>query len=187
MKTQYIFKTGDVSLQQMKKAKPLINLIFGDFKCTYLCCLWMNFKNSKFLLGSLMPSSFITTGFRVIGPQERKIRQTAYTRKDQFNVNCNSAIFERKFYKIEIPILPKVLEWAQIYSIKCQFAQLKKYKKCVVSLPPYLCHRFLEGILNFNKSSSLIYIYIGLLLVKCPCIWYKLISTKIIRIRDPWF
>ena len=121
MKTQYIFKTGDVSLQQMKKAKPLINLIFGDFKCTYLCCLWMNVKNSKFLLGSLMPSSFITTGFRVIGPQERKIRQTAYTRKDQFN------IFESKFYKIEIPILPKVLEWAQIYPLKCQ---LDYHEKC---------------------------------------------------------
>ena len=87
----------------------------------------MNFKNSKFLLGSLMPSSFITTGFRVIGPQERKIRQTAYTRKDQFNVNCNSAIFERKFYKIEIPILPKVLEWAQIYPLKCQ---LEYHEKC---------------------------------------------------------
>ena len=126
MKTQYIFKTGDVSLQQMKKAKPLINLIFGDFKCTYLCCLSMNFKNSKFLLGSLMPSS-IATGFRVIGPQERKIRQTAYTRKDQFNVNCNSAIFGSKFYKIEIPILPKVLEWAQIYPLKCQ---LDYHEKC---------------------------------------------------------
>ena len=87
----------------------------------------MNFKNSKFLLGSLMPSSFIATGFRVIGPQERKIRQTAYTRKDQFNVNCNSAIFERKFYKIEIPILPKVLEWAQIYPLKCQ---LDYHEKC---------------------------------------------------------
>ena len=91
-----------------------------------------------------MPSSFIATGFRVIGPQERKIRQTAYTRKDQFNVNCNSAIFERKFYKIEIPILPKVLEWAQIYPLKCQ---LDYHEKCCF---PTTLLKFKE---NFDELS----------------------------------
>ena len=86
-----------------------------------------------------MPSSFITTGFRVIGPQERKIRQTAYTRKDQFNVNCNSAIFERKFYKIEIPILPKVLEWAQIYSSSANLHNLKITKNVLFPYHPIYC------------------------------------------------